>query len=136
MQYFMKSTGAELRFLSNRINQTYGGRFHRTLIADPRYFMHAYKYIYRNPVEARIVDNVEDYKYSSLFGLVGNGKLEIPIQNDNCWENLRSIESNLKWLNSKPSAENWEAIRKALLKREFKIARVNNKPHTLEVDAL
>jgi len=42
-------------------------------------FLNTYKYIYRNPVEAGIVSRCEDYKFSSLYGLLGKGYLETQI---------------------------------------------------------
>lgn len=42
------------------------------IISYPQ-FLNAYKYIYRNPVEAGLVQKVEDYPYSTLKALIGKG---------------------------------------------------------------
>ena len=37
-------------------------------------FLNTYKYVYRNPVEAGLASKCEDYRYSSLQGLLGRQK--------------------------------------------------------------
>ncbi|KHD89738.1 MAG: hypothetical protein OM95_01305 [Bdellovibrio sp. ArHS] len=136
MQFFMGETGKDLRDLSDRINRTYGSRFHRTYISSPLYFLHAYKYVYRNPVEAGLCTKVEDYEFSTLKGLLGEQKIEIPILDDSNWETLESRRETLQWLNATPEKKNWEAVRKALKKHTFKLARENCRLSNLENDAL
>lgn len=48
-------------------------------ITNMTQFLNTYKYIYRNPVEAGIVSRCEDYKFSSLNGLLGKSFLETQI---------------------------------------------------------
>lgn len=38
-------------------------------------FLNSYKYLYRNPVEAGMVRRCEDYRFSSLHGLLGKSEL-------------------------------------------------------------
>lgn len=60
-------------------------------------YLNTYKYIYRNPVVAGICKRVEDYPYSSLYCLLGNGFLHCQI----C-DQLNLIQNAihmLKWLN-------------------------------------
>jgi hypothetical protein len=42
-------------------------------------YLNTYKYVYKNPVEARVCLCVEDYKYSSLHGLVGKSHLGLVV---------------------------------------------------------
>lgn len=53
------------------------GTLEEPLFCDPilsaAYYKNAYKYIYRNPVEAGIVSRVEDYEFSSLREILGQG---------------------------------------------------------------
>ncbi|WP_413613072.1 transposase [Bdellovibrio sp. HCB-110] len=136
MQFFMSETGKDLRDWSDRINRTYGSRFHRSLISSPLYYLHAYKYVYRNPIEAGICKSVEDYEFSSLKGLLGEGPIEVPIFDDGNWENWESRTQTLNWLNTQPDRGSWEQVQKALKKEVFKLARQNNRPSVLENDAL
>jgi len=45
-------------------------------IRTAAYYKNAYKYIYRNPVEAGLCVRAEDYAFSSLRGILGNPTLE------------------------------------------------------------
>ncbi len=60
-------------------------------------YLNTYKYIYRNPVEAGLCKNAEDYPFSSLFFLLGRGFLHCQV----C-DHLGLIQNPthiLKWLN-------------------------------------
>lgn len=66
LRYFMTETFRGIRFKSVRINHIYGGRNNKTIIKTPEYYAHCLKYVYRNPVDAKIVEKVEDYNWSSI----------------------------------------------------------------------
>ena len=136
MAYFNTSTAKELCKESGRINHIYGSRFHRTVITSPLYYMHAYKYVYRNPVTAGLCQNVEDYPYSSINGLLGKTWLEVPVQEDDNWGSLNSRESTLEWLNSAPPKEHLELVRIGLKKSEFVLGKINRQPSSLELRRL
>lgn len=66
-------------------------------ILSAEYYKNAYKYIYRNPVTARICQQVEDYEYSSLKAILGHGPEAAPVI-----DNMGLIYSPgkvLEWLN-------------------------------------
>jgi putative transposase len=136
MQHFMRETSRALTRAGNRINQTYGGRHYRTIINKDHYFNHAYKYGYRNPVEAGIVSRVEEYKYSTLYGLLGQSHLIIPVEEDLTLFN--NIDGTVNWLNKKPEPKNWEAVKQALRRPTFKLAadKSTKKENLLEFDML
>ncbi|WP_168196379.1 transposase [Bdellovibrio sp. NC01] len=136
MKFFMTQTSKEISKLSKRINHCYGGRFHRTLIASPLYYLHAYKYVYRNPVTAGLVERVEDYKFSSLHGVLGNSWMEVPVQEDDNWGNWETRQATLAWLNTAPLEEDWDLVRKALKRPEFVLSKVNKRSSDLEFNAL
>lgn len=136
MRYFMRETSRELTFYSCRINQTYGSRFHRSLLNSPLYYLHAYKYLYRNPVTAGICSKVEDYPYSTLQALLGNEKVEVPVLDDWNWGTLFERDETLQWLNTAPPKENLEQIRKALRKSIFKLSKRESRRSSLENCAL
>ncbi|MBX3021716.1 MAG: transposase [Bdellovibrionales bacterium] len=124
MQYFMRETSRCIGAQAGRINQTYGGRFFRSRIGSLNYFLHAYKYVYRNPVEAGLCTRVEEYPFSTLPGLLGQSSLYIPVQEDlTLFDNL---ESTMSWLNTAPSPESKEDVRRALRKAEMAFARPKN----------
>lgn len=132
MAYFLRETSRELTRTSKRINHTYSSRFFRVSIGNPLYYLHCYKYVYRNPVEAGLAHRTEEYRWSTLRGLLGFERIAIPLAEDNTL--FSNVEGTLRWLNQAPEVEDWEAVRKAIRKREFKLGKAANKrePHSLE----
>ena len=120
MNYFMRETSRQIGFESKRINQIYGTRFHRTVIKNMHHYLHVYKYVYRNPIEAGLDDKVEKYPFSTIHGLLGRSRLIIPIEEDSTL--FSSVHSTLTWLNTRPSEENYFEIQRALKRREFCLA--------------
>lgn len=132
MRYLMTETSREISRQSGRINQTYGGPYFASLIAKDIYYMHVYKYIYRNPVDAKITKTVEEYKFSTLSQLLGIQKGIIPLTEDHLLFN--NVANNLTWLNTGYSEENKKAIGSALRKKSFSFPRdrISRKENILE----
>ncbi len=65
MNWFQTSVAKSINAISGRINHVFGGGYKSTLIMDPYYFAHATKYIYQNPVRAKICTSIEEYTYST-----------------------------------------------------------------------
>ena len=60
--------------------------------------------------------------------------VEIPVEEDLTL--FSDVEGTLRWLDQIPEKENWEAVRKALRRREFQFGRLDKKAHPLELAAL
>ncbi len=132
MNYFMRETSRVISKRSGRINQVFGGPYYWSLIKSPNYFLHAYKYVYRNPVESGLAGCVESYNYSTLNSLLGQNHSIIPLE---CDETLFPFEdSQLKWLNTPYNSEQVRLdIKNALRKREFHFPKdKRGNPHYLE----
>ncbi len=117
MNYLQREVSRRIGERTNRINQIFGGPYFWSVIKNPVHFQNVYKYVYRNPVHAGICKNVEDYRYSSLRGLLGVEHSVLPV-----FDNLGLIQNpqqQLKWLNTEYSEENHLLIRAALRHREF-----------------
>ena len=121
MNYFMRETSRVIGKKAGRINQVYGGRYYRSMISSDHYYSHAYKYIYRNPVEAGLTYCVLEYPYSTLNRMVRKGELFVPVEYDNIL--FDNYESTLTWLNEAPSAEHYQIVKNALKKSEFKLPK-------------
>ena len=134
MAWFMRETSRWLTKSGNRINQTYGGRYFKSVIGSPIYYLNCYKYVYYNPVKAGLCLNVADYPYSSLSRLLGFRHLAFPLENDETLFN--DVEGTLAWLNRAPSDENWSAIKRASRRSEFRLPRLEGRKHPLENDTL
>ena len=128
MHQFMKNSSFRLTRAGNRINQTFAGRHYKTILQSHSYFLNAYKYNYRNPVEAKMLDRIENYPYSTLYGLLGNKKMLIPVEEDLTL--FSSVEQTLNWLNTPIETEKLSALKLALRRPYFKsrICVKTNKP--------
>jgi REP element-mobilizing transposase RayT len=123
MRGFMGYTTRTSNLISGRSGHLFGGRYYWSLVNSSRYYGHAYKYVYRNPVRAGLCERVEDYPYSTLQGSLGSGHLPFPLHLTRIAMELvlPSIESmeQLEWLNRPFPKEAEEMIQKGLRKREF-----------------
>ncbi len=122
MCHFMRETSKELTTRSNRLNQTWGARHRASLIGGYNYYQQAYKYIYRNPVSAGIETKVEDYKYSSLRGLLGKEHLGFPVYD---LQLTCDVENTLEWLNYSPKEEDRLMVGRALRRQIYSLKTSN-----------
>lgn len=121
MNYLLREVSKRLGEETDRENQIFGGPYHWSLIKNSIYYRHAYKYIYRNPVQAGLCKKVEDYPYSSLRGLLGLDYLYIPAYDT--LDLIQNPATQLRWLNEEFDDESREAIRLALKRKEFGFSR-------------
>jgi REP element-mobilizing transposase RayT len=136
MAYTLRNVSIEITSQVGRINQTFGGPYHWTLLTSQISYCHAYKYLYRNPVEAGLCPVVEDYKYSTLAGLLGSQRLLIPVVSDELlFGKGVQTERHLKWLNTPYTSDHKSQIRKAIKKSIFAFAKTGNKKSPLETYA-
>lgn len=123
MNVFVSSVTRTVNLLSGRSGRIFGAPYHWSLVNNSRYFGHALKYVYRNPVQANICNRVEDYPFSTLYGLLGLAHLPFPIHLTRVGMELAlpSVEAvhQLDWLNRAFPKEAEELIRKGLRKRVF-----------------
>lgn len=118
MNYLLRETSRRIGERTNRLNHIYGGPYHWTIIREWRHLHIAYKYLYRNPVEAGLAEFVEEYPFSTLQLLLGKKHSLIPIKDP--LEFADQPEELLFWMNYTWSSEQVEGVRKTLYKSEFK----------------
>lgn len=118
MNYFLRETSKEISFQSKRINQTFGGPYCWTLLQSHCYFLNTYKYVYRNPVEAGLSKHCEMYPYSTLAGLLGYQKMNIPLAEDTLLFTPQFNPTALYWLNA-PNKTMHNHVGDALTKNNF-----------------
>lgn len=118
MNYFQRELARQVNRHSNRINQVWGERYAWSMILNRPHMYNVYKYVYRNPVDAGLAATVEQYRYSTLHGLLGQSPLTIPLLEDQIL--FADLTAVLHWLNLPfPRQHTREAIRKALRHRQF-----------------
>ncbi len=133
MNYFMRETSKAIARDSGRENHIWGTRVFRSLIRSPHYFSHAYKYVYRNPVEAGLSRRVEEYFFSTLPSLIGIKHGLIPLEEDEFL--FDDVAAQLEWLNHSPAEDDRLAVKAALRRNEFSIPRTKGaqRAHPLEI---
>lgn len=113
MNYFMREVSKAFGAETKQENQIFGGPYHWSLIRNPLHYQHAYKYVYRNPVEAKICRKVQDYPYSTFKMVLGLEKMEFPV-----FDNMALIQNPdkvISWLNTPyPSDDYLSDLRDAL----------------------
>ena len=109
--------------ISGNRGHLFGGPYHWSLINSSLYFSHALKYVYRNPIKGGLCRTVEDYPYSSLFGLLGRDRLDFPIYFTRSGMEVMLPSENpiqcLDWLNTPFSNEVEKKIQMGLRKKIF-----------------
>lgn len=133
MNYFQRETSRVIGYESERINHVYGSRIFRTRICRYHDFRNVYKYVYRNPVRAGICARVEDHEFSTLHSLLGRSALSLPVEDDKLLFDTGTTQI-MDWLNTPTTAEDWESMRYALSRRDFKLPKVksNRRANPLE----
>lgn len=134
ISWLNRETSRALTRTSDRINQTYGGRYHKTALGSHHYFLNAYKYLYANPVKAGICQRAELYPYSSLPGVLGMQRLSFPVIEDLTL--FSDVEGTLAWINRPCKEKDWDFVKNALRRPDFWLAKVKGKPNSLESDTL
>jgi REP element-mobilizing transposase RayT len=123
MNVFMSSVTRLSNLLSGRSGRLFGSRYHQSLINSSRYFGHAFKYVYRNPVRAKLCDKVEQYPYSTLHGQLGKSHLPFPLYFTKVGMELALPSSDcsaqLDWLNRPFPAEAETLIQTGLRRCTF-----------------
>ena len=124
MDIFMSTVTRSSHLKTGRSGRIFGNRYHWSIIQDTRYYGHAFKYVYRNPVKAELCARVEDYLFSTLHGQVGRAHLPFPLYSTRVGMEVGlpafESEDQLSWLNRSFSVEVDNRIRKSLKRTEFK----------------
>ncbi len=123
MHQFMARTSKRLTKEGNRINETFAGRHYKCILNNYNYYLNAYKYNYRNPVTAGACIYVEEYPFSSIYGLVNPKKALLKICNDPLFQENKT--HTLKWLNTEPDPLKLEAVQHGL-RKQFFASKKNN----------
>ena len=117
-KYFHLELSRELSRLTGDINQKFGARYYSTIIQDLNYYSHAYKYVYRNPVEAGLCLKVQDYEFTSLAFLLNRQSYRFPVF-DTYFDSVESIQPSLDWLNLSYQQDHYYQVKQALREQFF-----------------
>ncbi len=129
MNYLLREVSRTIGRKSGRINHIFGAPYRWCLIDNEVYLAHAYKYVYRNPVEAGLSDLAEEYRYSTLHYLIAKTFLGLAVY-DHAVQSSPivppSLSDRLHWLNRPYASKHQELIRRALKKPRFRLPQSKN----------
>lgn len=133
MLYFLREAARRANQASGRINHLFGGPYKWSLIENRRNYAHVIKYIYRNPVQAGICQNVQDYPFSTLPAVHGLVPTRIPIS-DSIFDRRSTLDlspgERLNWLNEPYELDEHRLIQLGLRRARFAI-RTSNVPQRI-----
>jgi len=115
MHLLMRNTAVKIMRKADGTNHLWGGRYKWSLIESHAYYYQVYRYIYQNPLRARMVERVEFYPYSTL-----TSRVPFPLHsrvNLEMWGDA----AELIWLNERIDNEGEAIIRKGLRRWQFDI---------------
>lgn len=121
MRHFNRELSREITYKTGCINHKFGGRYHASVIDDLNYYSTAYKYVYRNPMQAGVCSSVQNYKYSSLEFILCKQAYRFPVF-DSYFDSINSYEQNLSWLNTSFSEIEYFNIKSALKSPYFTLS--------------
>lgn len=123
LRELMGNTSRRINELAGGINHLWGDNAHRSVVDNNQYFNTVYRYVYQNPRRAKLVARCEDWPFSTLHGLLGLGKMFIPVEEDTQLFDPEFELSTLEWLNCELEEDKIAIIRKGLKKKIFKVAK-------------
>ncbi len=126
MNFFMSQVTIEMNRRSGRTGRVFGGPYHRTLIDSHRYFLNVYRYIYQNPVRAKLCARVEEYDFSTIerWSVRAGFPVFVPsVVRGGIEERFfESAERQLNWLNTPVSKRQAEFIQLGLRRQRFRVS--------------
>ncbi len=102
-------------------------RYKWTIIYEVEHYIATLCYVYQNPIRAGICTKVSEFPYSTLHGMLGYSRLQIPLyihdlQAEHFLEPDKQFEFE-KWINEPMPQDKIKHVRSALRRFEFKYAK-------------
>ncbi|EQC49644.1 transposase IS200-like protein [Bacteriovorax sp. DB6_IX] len=122
MRNFNKNLADSIRTRTKRENRVFGGRYTWSIVTNENYLGNVVRYVFQNPVRAKIVERVEDYPFSSLHCESFEKYFPLKVQSLFEYRNTELIES----FNTSISEKESDLIRKGLRRGCFQVAKSSN----------
>jgi putative transposase len=137
MGVILSETSKEINQITKRSNQTWGNRHFKSELIQYNYQLNTYKYVYQNPLRAKLCSRIEEWPFSTLNNILDFSKIEFPIEPDHILFNPEFNMNTLSWLNRMPTNDDTEMIRLALTRKAFRLPRNKNGTiHHLEYSSI
>ena len=128
MSYCLTNLSKFLNQRNESINHIFGTRYSATVIESEKHLLNVIRYIYQNPIRAKICRTVKDYPYSSLplySGISNNGLIISPDESTKQFFSLGydGRKMWMDWLSTIYNTEECNIIRQSLKKSRFRFTR-------------
>jgi len=131
MRTLLTGISKEIQRQSGRINHVFGDRYRWSILRTASSAAYVYKYVLRNPVRAGIVNNLENYRFTSW-----------PFESAKClpiadgvgplWNQVpKPLSRRLAWLNQPTEKELEIEITQALKRTYFNFSKDNAKQRAI-----
>jgi len=123
MNHLLREVSKKINKSSNRINHVFGGPYKWSLITTQKYLVHAYRYLYQNPIRSKITKKAEEYPYSTLYKLINRETIKFKVFDDriaNYCDLESDVSNRLGWMNEVYSQKQSEVIRICLNRKVFR----------------
>lgn len=115
MYKLMKQSARKILSRAGLIDSLWGKRYHWSVVSNNNYYQNVYKYVLRNPVQAKLVNSYLDYPYSLHPHMESPpNKLKIDVMIEGHKEVLR------QWIDESFRQEDYELINSGVRKRVFR----------------
>lgn len=122
MRHLLTEVAKELQRSTGRENHIFGSRYTWSLLDSGYALAYVFKYVYRNPVRSRIVQNAEEYPFSTV--VLQRTNPPVVEGYSDLWQYIpRNIGERLDWLNFPTRFEVESSIRKALRSGRFRFSK-------------
>lgn len=120
MRKFMRTTSVRIRRRARSSRPLWDGRYRWSLIESRSHYLQVYRYIYQNPLRARIVSKVQEYPYTTLKS--------VPFPIHSCISmSFGGHEGEFIWLNETIEKDAELLIKLGLRKQYFSINKRKQK---------
>jgi len=110
MHILNSTISKEIRLLTKRINRVFGDRYKWKIINSESYYQLVIRYIFQNPINAKLINKCENYPYSTLYYQIKNIPLGLNLPCEFKSSNF------LNYINTQVSADEIKEISETLNK--------------------
>ena len=97
MQYVNSRVAVRYNRAVRRSGHLWGDRYRSCILASDDYYKTAVRYIYRNPLRARMVKHLEDFEHSSFLFWAFGKKFDVVLNNDHLVLNMGGNQQKVHW---------------------------------------
>ena len=125
MHYLLREVSKKINERAGRRDHLFGGTYKWSLITNEVYLAQVYRYNCQNPLVKDMISAVQDYKFSTLYYILNDLKLNFELHEHEIISNSEYIpqksSERLIWLNERYTDEQREAISSGTKKSIYKI---------------